>query len=170
MFIIWSKGRMKLSKSKLFFSVLVLAILTFFHLRGSVIGDEGYILNSSLKLINGSVPYRDFTFIYTPGSLFITALSFLILSPSILTSRILMIAISAFTSFIIFKVSFKITKNTIYSILAVFIFLAWGPSHINFAWPIMFVIPLSFSLLYLLLVYYEGKKGFLRNIWNYHLL
>lgn len=161
MFIIFSKGRMNLSRTTIFLFFFIVVTLVFFHTRGSIMGDEGYILNSSLKFFNGNFPYRDFTFIYTPGSIFLTALSFMIFSPSILASRILIIIVSLISCFLIYKVSFLATKNPTYGLLSTILFLAWGPTHINFSSPVMFVIPSSFLVAYLFLKYYETKKGHL---------
>lgn len=141
---------MKLSNLFILFLIL-LPIFTFFSTRGMVTHDEGYILNSAQKILEGQLPYRDFHFVYTPLSIFATAFSFLIFSPSILASRILMIIINLLTSLLIYKTVMLATKNKLYATLAVLIFAAWGPSHINFSWPVMYAIFTLFLCIYLLL-------------------
>ncbi len=136
---------------------LILLILIFFHTRGVVMHDEGYILQSALRFLHGEIPYKDFHFVYTPGSIFITSLSFFLFSPSILSTRILMIGVSLLSSFLIYKTVFLSTKNKLYAILSVLVYVAWGPTHINFSWPVMFCIPLGIALCYLLLKFFETK-------------
>lgn len=140
------------------FILVLLLILVFFHTRGVITHDEGYILQSSLRFLNGEIPYKDFHFAYTPGSIFLTSLSFLLFSPSILSSRILMILISLITSVLIYRTIFLSTRNKLYSFLAVFMYIAWGPTHINFAWPVMFCIPLGILVCYLFLKFIETPK------------
>lgn len=139
------------------FIVLVL-LLIFFHTRGTISHDEGYILQSSLKLYEGQIPYRDFHFVYTPGSIFLTALSFLIFSPSILSSRILMIIISLLSSLLVYKTTLLATKNKLYGFLATLTYIAWGPTHVNFAWPVMFCIPVGLALCFFLLKFISNQK------------
>jgi hypothetical protein len=126
--------------------------------RGVVTHDEGYILWSSEKLLNGLLPYRDFHFVYTPLSLFLTSLTFAILKPSILSSRLLMVIINLVTSWLIFKTVFLSTKNKIYATLALLIFVAWGPTHINFSWPVMYAIFTGTATCYLLMKFIETRR------------
>jgi len=147
--IICFNGRMKLSTIfKLL--LLILPILLYFLTRGIITHDEGYILHSASKILDGQVPYRDFHFVYTPGSIYITALSFAIFSPTVLTSRILMIIISLVTVTLTYLIVMRSTNNKMYAILASIIFVAWGPSHTNFSWPVMYAISSGLLTMYLL--------------------
>lgn len=139
--------------------IVLLPILIFFHTRGVVIHDEGYIIFSAEKILQGLFPYRDFDFVYTPGSILLTALSFIIFQPSVLASRILMILLSLLSSLLIFKIIILPTKNKIYATLATLLFIAWGPSHLNFAWPVMFSLPMGLLACYLLLKFLETRKN-----------
>ncbi len=61
----WSMFNNEQDFSKKHFSyilsiLLFLIILIFFHFRGVIFYDEGYILNSALRVAHGEVPYRDF--------------------------------------------------------------------------------------------------------------
>lgn len=148
---------MKLSKFVIFL-LLILPILIFFFTRGVITHDEGYILQSSEKIYSGQLPYRDFNFVYTPLSIFLTALSFKLLAPSILTSRILMLTISLISIILINKIIFLSTKNKLYSTFAVLIFVSWGPTHINFSWPVMFAMLFAFLSIYLFLKFLENRN------------
>lgn len=138
--------------------LILLPIIIFFLLHGVVIHDEGYILNSSEKLLRGLLPYRDFHFVYTPGTLYATAFSFMILKPSILTSRILMLFVTLITCLLIYKTVIIPTKNKLYATLAVLLFASWGPTHINFVWPVMFTITAGILSCYLILKFLETRK------------
>ncbi len=137
--------------------IILLPILIFFHTRGIVTHDEGYIIYSAEKVLNGLVVYRDFDFVYTPFSIFLTSLSFKLLGTTVLSSRILMIILSIASSFLIYKTVILATRNKFYATLAVSIFIAWGPNHLNFAWPVMFSIPASLVVCYLLLKFLETR-------------
>lgn len=152
-------GRMKLSVSSYFFIASFL-VLIFFHTRGVIVHDEGYVLNSAVNTLSGQTLYRDFHFSYTPGSVYLVTLFFYIFGQSVLASRILMILVSFVSVFLIFKTSKIITKRDIYGYVSSILFLAWGPSHINFAWPVMFVLPASLLILYLL-----AKNSYKKYTW-----
>ncbi|MDO8269608.1 MAG: glycosyltransferase family 39 protein [Candidatus Levybacteria bacterium] len=127
--------------------------------RGVVTHDEGYILHSAEKIFDGQIPYRDFHFVYTPLSIFLTWISFVIFQPSILSSRILMILIALLSSGLIFKTIMYATKNKLYATIAVLTFVSWGPTHINFAWPVMFAIFTAFLFSFLLLKFTDSRKS-----------
>lgn len=140
-----------------FFLLILLPVLFFFLTRGVITHDEGYILYSSEKLLNGLLPYRDFNFVYTPLSLYLTALTFKILGVSILSSRILILILSLTTCILLYKIIILATKNKMYATLSVLIFVAWGPLHINFVWPVMFAITFAFLACFLLLKFLETR-------------
>jgi len=71
-----------------------------------------------------------------------------------------MLAISFLATVLIFLISKLITKRNIYGYISAILFLAWGPSHINFAWPVMFVLPVTLLILYLL-----ARNNFKKNSW-----
>ncbi len=153
----FSTGRMRLTTLTILL-IILLPILIFFFTRGVTTHDEGYILNSSWKMLSGSMPYRDFHFVYTPGSLFLTALSFALFGVSILSSRIVMIFLAIGSIVLIYEIIVRATKNKLYAIIAVLIFVAWGPTHINFSWPVMYSIFTAFLALYLLMKFLETRQ------------
>ena len=142
-------GRMKLSVSSYFF-ISAFFVLLFFHTRGVIVHDEGYVLNSAHNILSGLTIYKDFHFSYTPGSVYLVSLFFSLFGESVLSSRLLMVLLSFGSVFLIYSIAKQITKRDIYGYISAILFLAWGPSHINFAWPVMFVLPFTLFILYLL--------------------
>lgn len=120
--------------------IILLPILIFFFTRGVITHDEGYILHSSEKILHGLLPYRDFHFVYTPLSLFMTAFS-LAIFPSILSTRILMLLITILSCLLIYRIVILSTNNKTYALFAILLYVSWGPTHINFVWPVNFAIP-----------------------------
>ncbi len=139
--------------------LLVLSpFLVFFLFRGVVTQDEGYILSSAEKTIQGLLPYRDFRFVYTPGAVFATALSFIIFGTSVISTRILLLLIHIGSCFLIFRIITLSTKNKFYATLALLLYLAWGPTHINFSWPVMYVVPLALLSSFFILKFLETRS------------
>lgn len=118
--------------------------------------DEGYILHAAQRFLQGDIPYRDFHFIYTPATIFATAFGFKIFGENILSGRILALLIAIVTSFIIYKITNQLTNNKLTSFISLLIFLSWGPSHINFPWPVVFAFPLGLIIIYLLTRHYSS--------------
>lgn len=139
--------------------LLILPILLFFVLRGVVIHDEGYILNSSERLLHGQLPYRDFHFVYTPLSLYATSLIFAILTPSILSSRLLILILCLLSSYFIYKIIFVSTRNRFYATLSLLLFVAWGPTHINFSWPVVYAIFTGLLTCYFLMKFIQTRNS-----------
>lgn len=137
--------------------IVILPILFYFHFRGVVHQDEGYVLNSAQRVIDSQVLYRDFHFSYTPISVFATSLSFLLFGESVLASRIGMMFLDVLSVALIFQITKFITKRVIYSVFSSITFVAWGPSHINFSHPVMFVIPITLLVIFLILTYDRYK-------------
>lgn len=120
--------------SALFF----LVILVFFHFRGIIFYDEGYVLNSALRVAHGEVPYRDFDVNYTPVSFLTTAIFLKLFGESVFAGRLAALTISLFSLFALFTILRLITTNKFIIILCLLFFIAWGPAHINFPWSTMF--------------------------------
>lgn len=137
--------------------LFILPILIFFVTRGVVVHDEGYILHSSERLLQNELPYRDYHFPYTPLSIFITGFSFFLFGPSILSSRILVLFVYLLSSWLIYRLVFSSTKNKLYSTLSLLLFVAWGPTHLNFSWPSVFAICTSLLTVFLLFKFTENR-------------
>jgi len=134
-------------------SLLIVLLLIFFHFRGIIYYDEGYILNSALRITHGQIPYRDFDMVYTPLSFLGTAFFFHLFGASVFSGRLTALVVSLFSVFAIYKIVIKLTGNKLYTFLSIFFFIAWGPTHINFPWPTMFALCLT---LYALLFYQKA--------------
>lgn len=137
----------------IFISLIV--ILLFFHTKGVVFNDEGYILNSALRMVHGQAPYRDFDVAYPPFSFEITSLFIQIFGQSVLTGRIAAFTVSLFSLFAIFKILKLISKNLFIICLSLLFFVFWGPAQINFPSPTMFAVCFFF---YTVLFYLTGLK------------
>ncbi|OGK25854.1 hypothetical protein A3D76_01880 [Candidatus Roizmanbacteria bacterium RIFCSPHIGHO2_02_FULL_37_9b] len=120
--------------------ILIIIILFFFFNRGFAYYDEGFILHAAQRVLQGEFPYKDFDLIYTPGTVYLTAAAFKIFGESILAGRILSLTVSLLACYLVYKICFRSTKNYFGSFFAVLIYLAWGPTHINFPWPSMFAL------------------------------
>lgn len=138
---------------KVILTFLVISYLGFVHFRGMIFSDEGYILNSAWRMINGQVPYRDFDVVYTPVSFLGVLTAFKLLGASVFSGRALMLVISGITFGLFFKLIRRFSKSSAVAILGALVYLVWGPGQINFPWPTMFAI--SFGVL---TTYFLAKK------------
>src|SRR3989344_3118356 len=127
--------------------ILIIIILFFFFNRGFAYYDEGFILHAAQRVLQGEFPYKDFDLIYTPGTVYLTAAAFKIFGESILAGRILSLTVSLLACYLVYKICFRSTKNYFGSFFAVLIYLAWGPTHINFPWPSMFALTTGMAAL-----------------------
>ncbi len=139
--------------------VFSLLVLLFFFNKGFIYHDEGHVLHAAQRMIDGEIIYRDFHFLYTPGSVFLTAFAFRIFGESILTGRVLMLLSAILSAILVFKIILKTTKNNLLGASAVGVYLAWGPTHINFPWPVMFSISSSLLLYSLFIKALKEKKN-----------
>src|SRR5712692_434239 len=144
------------------FSIVFLIILVFFHFRGVIFYDEGYILNSALRVAHGEVPYRDFDVNYTPISFLTTAVFLKMFGESVFAGRLAALTVSVFSLFALFKILQLITKNKLFIVLCLLFFTAWGSAHINFPWSTMFAACFLFytTFFYMQGIIQENRKYF----------
>ncbi len=145
------------SKSLLFWSAIVISLL-FFHTRGFISHDEGWVLNAASRILDGEVPYRDFYFLYTPGSIFSVALFFKFLGESILTARMLALLFSIASVSLLYKILERLTSNKSLVTGSIFLFLLWGPFQINFVWMVMLSISSGLAVIYFILKSNENSN------------
>ena len=138
--------------------IILLPILIFFLSRGVALQSEGFILVSSERITQGQIPYKDFNFPHTPLSIFATA-GALAIHPSVLSTRILVLITSLLSCLLLYKISILSVKKRIYATLSIFLFVAWGPTHINYIWPVNFAILTTLLSCYLLLKFLETRKS-----------
>ena len=117
--------------------------------RGINYFDEGYILEGARRIVMGELPYRDFHFIYTPGTIYFLSLFLRLGGQYIIVERFAALCMSIIGITFLGLYINKLTKNTLLTFFTMFLYVLWGPTHINFVWPIMIVIPLVFLYLYL---------------------
>lgn len=142
----------------LFFFSFCFLLLVVASIRGTVFSDEGYILHSASRSLNGEVVYKDFHFVYTPLSVYAAAFSFLLFGESILSGRILMLLLGLVSAYVLYTITIQITKRKSLSCLSVLLYIAWGSLHTNFPWPVMFAIPTGLLSCLFLLQAREAKK------------
>src|SRR4051812_36697341 len=135
------------------FLIICISLLIFFHFRGVTYYDEGYIINSALRVVHGQIPYKDFDMVYTPASFVLTAGFLKAFGESLFSERLGALILSVFSLIALVLLVRNITKNNFILIASVLFFISWGPSHINFAWPVMFAVCF---LLYAMLFYFLG--------------
>ncbi len=141
-----------------FFWILLLIFLINVHIRGIIVYDEGQIVNHAQRIIDGNIPYRDFQFFYTPGTILLLASVFKIFGSSFIVERIVSLFLSIGSSILIYKITNYISKKTFLSVASVAIFALWGPSVINFFWPVMGCVFLGLLNIWFIVKYLETKS------------
>lgn len=137
---------MKVANSLLVLLLILLPL--FFHTRGFVPHDEGWVLNAASRILEGEIPYRDFYFLYTPGSIFSVAAFYKIFGESILAARIPAFLFSILSVFFLYKILKQVTNHKLLVISSVLLFLVWGPFQINFVWMVMLSIASGLATIY----------------------
>jgi hypothetical protein len=85
-------------------AALAALICGFSLLRGIDPFDEGLILQAAERIVDGQMPYRDYLYPYGPGQPFLLASFQEIVGPSLLTWRIIRLAIDIGVSLVVFTV------------------------------------------------------------------
>jgi hypothetical protein len=91
--------------------------------------DEGYFLDLSQRVLNGALPYRDFTTYYTPGIFYLFAAAFKLFGTNLLVIRYLMAILRGLCALLLYVLTRRIAPWP----------LAWLPFIVIFlvdAWPI----------------------------------
>lgn len=91
--------------------------------------DEGYFLDLSQRVLNGALPYRDFSTYYTPGIFYLFAAAFKIFGTNLLVIRYLMAIMRGLCALLLYVLSRRVAPWP----------LAWLPFILIFlfdAWPI----------------------------------
>ena len=120
--------------------VSILFMLFFFFSRGFTLTDEGFILHPAQRLLQGEKIYTDFWVVYTPLSIYATALFFKLLGVSVLSGKILGAVLAIVSLIAIRKLSGLITPNPLIQTLVLLTYFAWAPAHINFPNPTLFAL------------------------------
>jgi 4-amino-4-deoxy-L-arabinose transferase-like glycosyltransferase len=150
----------RLLNTSIWIILLIAAVLTVITtFRGLILNDEGYIINSAQRMINGQTIYKDFPFAYTPGSSYIALINIKLFGNSLFSQRIGTLIISAITVLLIFLLSKTLTKQKKYIYLPTLAFLAWGPTHINFPWPVIHSIPIGLAACLMFITALKNQKS-----------
>lgn len=120
----------KLLELILFF--IALFYYSFFVNKGLVLFDEGYFVHSADRILNGEIPYKDFSLQYGPLYFYALAFLFKLFGTSIIVGRFFALAIClsilATTFFILNKL--RIKSNTVI-LLSFFCVISYGYPLIN---------------------------------------
>jgi hypothetical protein len=91
--------------------------------------DEGYFLDLGQRVLNGALPYRDFTTYYTPGIFYLFAAAFKLFGTNLLVIRYLMAVLRGLCALLLYALTRRVAPWP----------LAWLPFVLIFlfdAWPI----------------------------------
>lgn len=142
-----------------FVTTASLITLFFFFDKGFTLTDEGYILTASSLVLDGKVPYRDFSFIYTPLSLYFTAAAMKLWGEAIIVGRILVLLISAYSITCLYIISRRITESKLVVVLSTLIFTSWIPTHHNAPLPVVFCVAFFLSALGMLIKHIDERHN-----------
>lgn len=111
--------------------VIVLASLVYFasFMRYGLAYDEGYLLDSVERILDGQVIYRDFHHTYAPGSFYLVAALFKVFGQSILVERWVFVVLEALKCGLAFLIVRTVTRSRIAYLAPVLLVLAPGPWH-----------------------------------------
>src|SRR6266851_2684491 len=70
--------------------------------------DEGYFLDLSQRVLDGQLPYRDFTTYYTPGVFYLFALAFKLFGTNLLTIRYLMASLRGLCALLLYGLTRRV--------------------------------------------------------------
>lgn len=141
--------------------LISIVVLFFFYSRGFIPHDEGWIINPAQRISQGEIPYRDFHYIYTPAVAYLIGLGFKLFGASILLSRLITMAVSLLTIYILMLLTQSITKKKYAYLIPTTIYIVWLPIHINFAWPIVYSILSGLATCLLLLIFRRKRLFYL---------
>lgn len=119
--------------------------------------DEGLMVYTSARIMNGDIPYRDFFSNFPPGQLYLVALLFKIFSVNVIVERIASVIILSFLSLTVYLIADKILPRWL-ALLAWFISLIHIGSYGFYGNAVpsaLFFIMLSVLCLFL---YVDGKQ------------
>lgn len=128
------------------------------HTHGFVPHDEGWFLQAALRMLHGNLAYRDFQYLYNPGSLYINILAFRLFGISILASRLLALVNSLLSVCLLIAIGKKLKLGSLIISLLIISYASWGPGHINFVWPVMFCLTGALASIYIFLKILEHNR------------
>ena len=118
---------------------------------GISLGDEGIFVNSTLRIMDGQIPYRDF-FYYPPGANYILAALFKLFGVDLLVGRLLWVSVVSANVLLTFAIGRRIMPLPYAVVSSVAALLVPGPWHKS-------LIPFFFLSSSALAVRYISGKG-----------
>jgi hypothetical protein len=111
--------------------LIVLAALVYFasFMRYGLAYDEGYLLDSVERILDGQVIYRDFHHTYAPGSFYLVAALFRMFGQSIMVERWVFVVLEALKCGLAFLIVRTVTRSRLAYLAPVLVALAPGPWH-----------------------------------------
>ena len=109
------------------FSVSLVYFVSYMHYGFAY--DEGYLLDSVEKILDGQVIYRDFHHTYAPGSFYLMAGLFKAFGHNILIERLVFALLEAMKCAVAFLIVRRITRSIFAYLAPLLLALAPGPWH-----------------------------------------
>ncbi len=120
----------RLSPSKIALIIFAVSLAYFAsYIRYGLAYDEGYLLDSVEKILDGQVIYRDFHHTYAPGSFYLVAALFKVFGKNILTERFVFALLEALKCSLAFLVVRKVTRSGFAYLAPLLMIIAPGPLH-----------------------------------------
>jgi hypothetical protein len=91
--------------------------------------DEGYLLDSVERILDGQVIYRDFHHTYAPGGFYLVAALFKIFGKTILLERLVFALLGALRCLLAFEIVRTVTRSRLAYLAPVLAVIAPGPWH-----------------------------------------
>ncbi|MDD5528935.1 MAG: glycosyltransferase family 39 protein [bacterium] len=135
----------------------VILYLLFISKFGIDLEDEGLLMHQGVRLLNGEIPWRDFTLTYTGGSMFLNAFLFRIFGTNIMVIRYILLVFSLLTTFLMWLLSKKLMP-TKFAIFPPILFLILGLPFCFVQYPGWYFILFVFLSVFALLLYYQSRK------------
>jgi len=151
---------MKINKKLIIILIFLCSIfyLSIGALQGIGIYDEGFVLQNSLNIVKGQIPYRDFWSPYSPGHYYLLALLFKLFGPYVIVNRVLDIIVRLLLASSVFIISFKLSSVK-YAILSYVITLLMLGSVGFFGYPMFSALLLSLINVYFVFKFLDTKKN-----------
>lgn len=105
-------------------------------------GDVAEYLNNPVRILNGQLPYRDFWLLFSPGEVYLPALTYQLFGLSINAVLIQNLAINAMLAAVVFLVSWLLIRSHLAVVPALLVFFG-GPPR----WTPTFTYPQTYLLL-----------------------
>lgn len=118
----------------LIFCAIVVRVQSLVFNRGFTSYDDGVISEGARLVFHGKIPYRDFWTMYTPGSFYVNAFSFVCFGEQLISIRLLGLVLGAFQAALFYSVVRRATKSTLGGLSSATVYLSLIPIGIQAYW------------------------------------